>query len=219
MFSLTPIPGTSNVQSKQEAGHLIGPTLVNIDKSETNSLQSDQSSSAANDVRYTSESPVQVIKVEGSNRLCSRGAASPDVILVSIAAVAKRASMNTSSSSINKEGGQENRNNELQSNWHSDMNLAIVAYLLSWGLDADMDEMCLKELGLKAPDLNENVSFALRSAGGCTYNVFAKILCRFEAVASFAGDECPSQLGVSVPIYVFNVRAKSPRWTSAGIFQ
>ena len=57
-------------------------------------------------------------------------------------------------------------NNELQSNWHSDMNLAIVAYLLSWGLDADIDEMCLKELGLKAPDLNENVSFALRSAGG-----------------------------------------------------
>ena len=90
VFSLTPIPGTSNVQSKKEAGHLIGPTLVNIDKSETNSLQSDQSTSAANDVRYTSESPVQVIKVEGSNRLCSRGAASPDVILVSIAAVAKR---------------------------------------------------------------------------------------------------------------------------------
>ena len=57
-----------------------------------NSLQSDQSTSAANDVRYASESPVQVIKVEGSNRLCSRGAASPDVILVSIAAVAKRAS-------------------------------------------------------------------------------------------------------------------------------
>ena len=87
VFSLTPIPGTSNVQSKQEAGHLIGPTLVNIDKSEMNSLQSDQSTSAANDVRYASESPVQVIKVEGSNRLCSRGAASPDVILVSIAAV------------------------------------------------------------------------------------------------------------------------------------
>ena len=76
---------TSNLKKKQDA---VGPTLVNIDKSETNSLQSDQSSSATNDVRCTSES-VQVIKVEGSNRLCSRGAASPNVMLVSIAAVFK----------------------------------------------------------------------------------------------------------------------------------
>ena len=164
VFSLTPVPGTSNVQNKQERGHLIGPTLVNIDKSAITSSQSDKSSAVSNDCM--SESPVQVVKVEGSNRLCSRGGASPDVILVSIAAVAKRASVNTSANSINKAGDQKARHNELQSNWHSDMNLAIVAYLLSWGLDADIDEMCLKELGLKAPDLSEGVSFALRSAGG-----------------------------------------------------
>ena len=88
------------------------------------------------------------------------------------------------------------------------MNLAIVAYLLSWGLDADMDEMCLKELGLKAPDLNENVSFALRSAGGALYNVFAKIFCRFEAVASFAGDECLHSLAL-VSLFMSLMSAQS----------
>ena len=157
---------------------------------------------------------MQVIKVEGSNRLCSRGAASPDVILVSIAAVAKRASTNTLSSSINKEGGQENRYNELQSNWHSDMNLAIVAYLLSWGLDADIDEMCLKELGLKAPDLNENVSFALRNAGGALTMSLPKSCVDLKRWQVSPEMSALHSLAL-VSLFMSLMSAQSPRWASA----
>ena len=73
---------------RREEGDIIGPTMINMEKKSNGELNSN------GEVIYNgglAESPVQIVKIQGSNCLCSRGGASPDVILVSIAAVAKRA--------------------------------------------------------------------------------------------------------------------------------
>ena len=167
VFSLTPVPGAPPNKKRQEEGDLIGPTLVTMENKNSNSSKSKKLSS--NNKKGSAESPVQIVKVEGSNCLCSQGGASPDVILVSIAAVAKRASSNGNAKNSKAKRGADSCNN-----WHSDMNLAVVSYLLSWGLDANVDAMCLKELGLKAPDLSESVSYALRGAGSALTMSFPK---------------------------------------------
>ena len=69
-------------KKRQEEGDLIGPTLVTMENKNSNSSKSKKLSS--NNKKGSAESPVQIVKVEGSNCLRSQGGALTN-ILVSIA--------------------------------------------------------------------------------------------------------------------------------------
>ena len=109
----------------------------------------------------SSEHPVQIVKLEGTNRSCSRDGPAPDIILVSISAVAKRAA---GPGLAKSRSGASNSQVNNSGNWHTDMNLAVVSYLLSWGLDEDMDKNCFSQLGLKRPD---NATSTVSYTAGC----------------------------------------------------
>eukprot|EP00945_MAST-04E_sp_MAST-4E-sp1_P001878 g1878.t1 len=166
-LSLSPMPGLQtsfggvpNDSAKASTEDVTGPSMINL------KISSDR------DSPLTSEHPVQIVKLEGTNRSCSRDGPAPDIILVSISAVAKRAA--SSGAATNRPVESSSPSSNGLAKWHTDMNLAVVSYLLSWGLDEDIDNSCFTQLGLTKPDCSDLVSYALRGAGGALTLTFPK---------------------------------------------
>ena len=102
------------------------------------------------------ESPLQIIPFRGSCTWRSRRHPRPYLFLISIQDVAKWAM------SVYDRGTDAR---EAQT-WHSDMNLALVSYLFSWGENAALDSSCLEQLGLKKPTFDITMCSSLRGKDG-----------------------------------------------------